>query len=110
MYGQDAVNVGDEGGFAPPIQSNQEGIELLMTAIDISGHRDKVVLGMDVASSEFYNNGKYDLAKKSRTETSNEPMLSGKELAAFYKDMCRQFPIKSIEDAFDQVSRMLSFQ
>jgi enolase len=58
---------------------------------------------MDVASSEFYDNGKYDLAKKSRTKTSNEPMLSGKELAAFYKDMCRQFPIKSIEDAFDQV-------
>jgi len=58
--------VGDEGGFAPPIQSNKEGVELLMNAIEKSGHLDKVVLGMDVASSEFYVDGKYDLAKKSR--------------------------------------------
>lgn len=46
IYGQDAVNVGDEGGFAPPIQSNKEGVELLMTAIDKSGHTDKIILGM----------------------------------------------------------------
>lgn len=102
LYGQDAVNVGDEGGFAPPIKNNKEGVELLMSAIDKSGHLDKVVLGMDVASSEFYVNGKYDLAKKSRTPTSKEPMLSGTELADFYKDLCREFPIKSIEDAYDQ--------
>ncbi len=103
-YGQDAVNVGDEGGFAPPIQSNKEGIELLMNAIEASGHLDKVVLGMDVASSEFFVDGKYDLAKKARKAGSKEPTLTGKELAAFYKDLCRQFPIQSIEDAFDQVS------
>lgn len=102
LYGQDAVNVGDEGGFAPPIKNNKEGIELLMSAIKKSGHLDKVVLGMDVASSEFHVGGKYDLAKKSRTESSGEPMLSGKELAEFYKELCREFPIKSIEDAFDQ--------
>lgn len=101
-YGQDAVNVGDEGGFAPPIQSNKEGVELLMNAIEKSGHLDKVILGMDVASSEFYVDGKYDLAKKSRKEGSNEPMLTGAELAAFYKDLCRDFPIKSIEDGFDE--------
>jgi len=101
-YGQDAVNVGDEGGFAPPIQSNKEGIELLMSAIEKSGHTSKVILGMDVASSEFYVDGKYDLAKKSRTTTSNEPMLTGAELAQFYKDLCKEFPIKSIEDGFDQ--------
>ncbi len=101
-YGQDAVNVGDEGGFAPPIQSNKEGVELLMSAIEKSGHLDKVILGMDVASSEFYVDGKYDLAKKSRKEGSNEPMLTGKELAEFYKDLCKDFPIKSIEDGFDQ--------
>lgn len=101
-YGQDAVNVGDEGGFAPPIKSNKEGVELLMSAIEKSGHLDKVILGMDVASSEFYVDGKYDLAKKSRTATSNEPTLTGKELAQFYKDLCKEFPIKSIEDGFDQ--------
>nr|BAK03567.1 predicted protein [Hordeum vulgare subsp. vulgare] len=103
-YGQDAVNVGDEGGFAPPIQSNKEGVELLMSAIEAVGHRDKVVLGMDVASSEFYNehDKKYDLFKKSRTPATTEPTLTGKELGAFYKDLCRQFPIKSIEDPYDQ--------
>jgi len=101
-YGQDAVNVGDEGGFAPPIQSNKEGVELLMNAIEKSGHLNKVILGMDVASSEFYHEGKYDLFKKSRTATTKEPTLSGKELAAFYKDLCKSFPIKSIEDGFDQ--------
>ncbi len=104
-YGQDAVNVGDEGGFAPPIKSNKEGVELLMSAIEKSGHLDKVILGMDVASSEFYVDGKYDLAKKSRTAGSTEPTLTGAELADFYKDLCREFPIKSIEDAFDQVGR-----
>ncbi len=102
IYGQDAVNVGDEGGFAPPILNNKEGVELLMDAIRKSGHEDKIILGMDVASSEFYVDGKYDLASKSRTKDSNEPMLSGSELAEFYKDLCKDFPIKSIEDAFDQ--------
>lgn len=102
MYGQDAINVGDEGGFAPPIKDNKDGVELLMNAIEKSGHLDKVVLGMDVASSEFYKDGKYDLAAKSRTPTTTEPMLSGTELAAFYKELCNQFPIKSIEDAYDQ--------
>lgn len=102
-YGQDAVNVGDEGGFAPPIQSNKEGIELLMNAIETSGHLDKVVLGMDVASSEFYVDGKYDLFKKSRTASTKEPMLTGKELSEFYQDLCAKFPIRSIEDPFDQV-------
>jgi enolase len=103
-YGQDAVNVGDEGGFAPPIKSNKEGVELLMTAIEASGHLNKVVLGMDVASSEFYtSDGKYDLDKKFRTAELKTPTLSGKELGAFYKDLCSKYPIKSIEDPFEQV-------
>jgi enolase len=102
-YGQDAVNVGDEGGFAPPIKSNKEGVELLMNAIEKSGHLDKVILGMDVAASEFcVEENKYDLAKKSRTPGSNEPYLTSKELAEFYKDLCKEFPIKSIEDGFDE--------
>jgi enolase len=101
-YGQDAVNVGDEGGFAPPIKSNEEGVELLMSAIEQSGHRDKVVLGMDVASSEFFVDGKYDLDKKIRTPQSTSQPISGKELGQFYKDLCSKFPIKSIEDAFEQ--------
>ena len=109
-YGQDAVNVGDEGGFAPPIQSNKEGVQLLMDAIEKSGHLDKIILGMDVASSEFYVDGKYDLAKKSRTAATTEPMLTGAELGEFYKELCKEFPIFSIEDAFDQVSSRLKTQ
>jgi len=101
-YGQDAVNVGDEGGFAPPILNNREGVELLMNAIEAAGHLDKIILGMDVASTEFHVDGKYDLAKKTRKAGSNEPMLTGKELASFYKDLCKDFPIKSIEDGFDE--------
>lgn len=102
-YGKDAVNVGDEGGFAPPIQSNKEGVQLLMDAIEKSGHLNKVILGMDVASSEFYVDGKYDLFSKTRTASSKEPMMTGAELGEFYKELSREFPIKSIEDAFDQV-------
>lgn len=101
-YGKDSVNVGDEGGFAPPIQSNKEGIELLMNAIDKSGHSSKVVLGIDVASSEFYDGEKYDLIKKSRNPSSTEAKLTGEEMAMFYKDLCKKFPIKTIEDPFDQ--------
>ena len=59
---------------------------------------------MDVASSEFHVKGKYDLSFKSRTPDTKDPMLTGKELATFYKNLCKDFPIKSIEDAFDQVS------
>jgi enolase len=107
-YGQDAVNVGDEGGFAPPIKSNKEGLELLLSAIEASGHSKKVVLGMDVASSEFYmDNGKYDLDKKFRTPELKTPMLSGKELGAFYQDLCNNYPIRSIEDPFEQVRSVL---
>ncbi len=101
-YGQDAVNVGDEGGFAPPIKSNKDGLDLLMSAIEKSGHLNKVILGMDVASSEFFVDGFYDLDKKTRTADTAAAMLTGKELADFYKELCREFPIKSIEDSFEQ--------
>ncbi|CAA3014687.1 Enolase [Olea europaea subsp. europaea] len=61
-YGQDATNVGDEGGFATNIQENKEGLELLKTAIAKLGYAGKVIIGMDVAASEFYGSDKtYDL-------------------------------------------------
>lgn len=101
-YGQDAVNVGDEGGFAPPILNNREGVQLLMDAIENSGHTDKIVLGMDVASSEFCVDGKYDLNKKIRKDGDDSPMLTSEEMGAFYVELCKDFPIKSIEDAFDE--------
>merc|ERR1719272_2610729 len=63
-YGQDACNVGDEGGFAPSVQDNDEALDVLMDAIKKSGHESKVKIATDVAASEFYNldgNKKYDL-------------------------------------------------
>jgi len=65
-YGQDATNVGDEGGFAPNIQNNKEGLELLKSAIAKAGYVDKVKIGMDVAASEFFDEGKYDLDFKTK--------------------------------------------
>ena len=68
-YGQDATNVGDEGGFAPNIQENKEGLELLKTAIEKAGYTGKVVIGMDVAASEFYSSDKtYDLNFKEEVD------------------------------------------
>lgn len=60
-YGLDATNVGDEGGFAPSIQDNNEALHLLQEAIAKAGHTGKVEIGMDVAASEFFEKGKYDL-------------------------------------------------
>merc|ERR1719446_2016870 len=62
-YGQDACNVGDEGGFAPSVQDNNEALDVLMDAIKKSGHEAKVKIGTDVAASEFYiaETKKYDL-------------------------------------------------
>lgn len=53
-YGLDATAVGDEGGFAPNIQDNKEGLDLLNTAIALAGYTGKISIGMDIASSEFY--------------------------------------------------------
>ncbi|KAG5234470.1 Enolase [Salix suchowensis] len=90
-YGQDATNVGDEGGFAPNIQENKEGLELLKTAIAKAGYTGKVVIGMDVAASEFYNNDDktYDLNFKEESEECVQIILT-------------DYPIVSIEDPFDQ--------
>ena len=101
-YGQDAINVGDEGGFAPNIQSNQEGVDLCMTAIKNAGYEGKIELAMDVASSEFYTkDGKYDLDFKTDNNDGSQ-VLSGEALGQMYADLCKQYPIVSIEDPFDQ--------
>lgn len=60
-YGIDSTNVGDEGGFAPPFQSSDEALEVLTEAINKAGYEGKVHISLDVASSEFYKDGKYDL-------------------------------------------------
>lgn len=101
-YGQDACNVGDEGGFAPNIQDNREGLILLVDAIEKAGYTGKVKIGMDVAASEFLTkDGKYDLDFKEQPNNGNN-VLSGEALGNLYKEFVRDFPIVSIEDPFDQ--------
>jgi len=101
-YGQDACNVGDEGGFAPNIQENKEGLELLKEAIEKAGYTGKIKIGMDVAAAEFYTADKmYDLDFK--TENNDGSMKkTGEEMIAMYKEFCAEYPIVSIEDPFDQ--------
>mmetsp|Transcript_21374 Transcript_21374/g.27633 ORF Transcript_21374/g.27633 Transcript_21374/m.27633 type:complete len:778 (+) Transcript_21374:69-2402(+) len=100
-YGQDATNVGDEGGFAPNIQSNREGVELLMEARKRSGHADKVVFAMDVAASEFKVDDGYDLDFKTKDNDKSQ-VISGEALGKMFQDLAEEFPIESIEDPFDQ--------
>ncbi|KAL3089536.1 hypothetical protein niasHS_006920 [Heterodera schachtii] len=100
-YGLDATSVGDEGGFAPNIQNNREGLDLLKEAFAASGHQDKVIIGMDVAASEFYKEGKYDLDFKN-PNTDKAQWLTGEQLADMYKSFIKDYPVVSIEDAFDQ--------
>ncbi|KAK8485949.1 hypothetical protein V6N11_063562 [Hibiscus sabdariffa] len=102
-YGQDATNVGDEGGFAPNIQENKEGLELLKTAIAKAGYTGKVVIGMDVAASEFCDNKDktYDLNFKEENNDGSQ-RISGDSLKNVYKSFVTDYPIVSIEDPFDQ--------
>jgi len=101
-YGQDACNVGDEGGFAPNIQDNYEGVDLLMEAIKQAGYEKEMKIGMDVAASEFLTkDGKYDLDFKSPNNDGSK-VYTGEKLADLYSDLCDKYPIISIEDPYDQ--------
>jgi len=103
-YGQDAVNVGDEGGFAPAILSNYEGLDLVVEAIEKAGYTGKVKLGMDVAASEFYTEQKmYDLDFKTDGDAKDRSLtLSAAQLMAMYADFVAKYPFVSIEDPYDQ--------
>ncbi|KAL5013372.1 hypothetical protein ScPMuIL_007642 [Solemya velum] len=100
-YGQDACNVGDEGGFAPNIQDNQEGLELLKVAIAKAGYTDKIQIGMDVAASEFCKEKKYDLDFKNPNSKPAD-WISSDKLTDIYKGFIKDYPVISIEDPFDQ--------
>lgn len=102
-YGLDATSVGDEGGFAPNIQDNTEGLKLLEEAIAMAGYTGKIKVGMDVAASEFWKDDKkmYDLDFKTPANDGSQ-CLSGEALGEMYKDFVANFPMVSIEDPFDQ--------
>mmetsp|Transcript_2940 Transcript_2940/g.7231 ORF Transcript_2940/g.7231 Transcript_2940/m.7231 type:complete len:480 (-) Transcript_2940:329-1768(-) len=101
-YGQDATNVGDEGGFAPNIASNEEGLHLVNDAIEKAGYTGKIKIGMDVASSEFFTEDKkYDLNFKVQPNDGSQKK-SAQELLELYKEFCTKYPMISIEDPFEQ--------
>ena len=89
--------VGDEGGFAPDLSSNEEAIEVILTAIDKAGYQagKDICLGLDVASSEFYESGKYNLASESRS-------FDAAGFADYLSGWVEQYPIISIEDGMDE--------
>jgi enolase len=86
-----ATSVGDEGGFAPNLGSNEEALQVIVAAIEKAGYTGKVQLALDVAASEFYKDGNYDLAGEGR-------VLTDDELIQLYVDRCEKYPIMSIED------------
>jgi len=85
--------VGDEGGFAPNLPSNEDAIKIILEAIDKAGYKagEQIFIAMDPASSEFYEDGQYVLKGEGRT-------LSGDQLVDYYADLCEKYPIISIED------------
>ena len=91
------TSVGDEGGFAPDLNSNAEGFELIMEAIKKAGYEPgkDVCMAIDVAASEFYDNGKYNLVGEGRS-------LTTEELIEYYEELVNKYPIISIEDPVDE--------
>src|SRR5688500_16794728 len=89
-----STNVGDEGGFAPNIGSNEEAIETVLTAIDAAGYKtgSQIMIAMDAANSELYKNGKYVFHK------SDGKSLSSDQLVDYWANWVKQYPIISIED------------
>ena len=85
--------VGDEGGFAPRLSANREAFELILEAIEAAGYTpgEQIMLAMDAAASEFYEEGTYHLKTEDRS-------LTGEEMVAFYEDWVERYPIISIED------------
>ena len=94
------TSVGDEGGFAPNLSSNEEALKVILEAIKVAGYKpgEDIFLAMDVASSEFYD-------KKTKTyvlEGEGNKKLTSKEMVKFYQDLCSKYPIISIEDGLDE--------
>lgn len=92
-----ATAVGDEGGFAPNLESNREALDLLMLAIEKAGRKpgEEIQLALDVAATEIYKDGRYHFAGEGKD-------FSAEELTDVYADWCSNYPIRSIEDGLDE--------
>ena len=92
-----SVGVGDEGGFAPSLKTNEEAIEVILEAVQKAGYEPgkDIWIAMDPAASEIFENGKYNLKKEGR-------VLNSEEMVDFYADWVEKYPIISIEDGLDE--------
>jgi enolase len=92
------TSVGDEGGYAPNLQSNEEALEVIMKAIESAGYRpgDDILICLDAAASSFYKDGKYNLAAE------KEPIKDSGAMVAYYEYLVNKYPIISIEDGLDE--------
>lgn len=94
-YGTLARNVGDEGGFAPPIDNTYQALDALVMAIDEAGYNNQCGIAIDAAASSFYDGGKYRIDGKE---------LSENQMIDYYSDLVKAYPIKSLEDPFHEES------
>lgn len=92
-FGVSATNLGDEGGFAPPLQKTEQALDLVMMAIKKAGLERKVKIGLDVAASEFYKKARYEFEEQKR---------SVEDMVSFYQSIVQEYPILFIEDPFSQ--------
>jgi len=90
--------VGDEGGFAPDLKSNEEALEVILKGIERAGYRpgEDIYLGLDAAASEFYKDGKY------RLEAEKQPERTAEDMISWYRELLGKYPILSIEDGLDE--------
>ena len=95
-YGPTAINVGDEGGYAPPLESTSDALDAILSAISKAGYSEKEIkLGLDAASSSFFSEGTYTIDGKK---------LSAGELEDYYTGLVDRYPILTLEDPFDEES------
>ena len=92
------TTVGDEGGFAPSLKSNEEAFDVILEAVEKAGYKpgEEILLAVDVASSEMFEDGKYKMFKSTGKTKSSDQMIK------WYKDLCEKYPIISIEDGLDE--------
>jgi len=87
--------VGDEGGFAPDLESTEVAIDAILEAAERAGHRDRVGIALDPAASELYRDGRYELTGEGRS-------LTPAEMASFYASLAESYPLVSVEDGLDE--------
>ncbi|MEM4361081.1 MAG: phosphopyruvate hydratase [Candidatus Anstonellaceae archaeon] len=96
-YGKEAINLGDEGGFAPPLQKSEEALELISSSIEEGGYNKKIFLALDAAANSFFD-------PKSNKYNIDQKQIGAEELLEYYLNLLERYKIISIEDPFEEMS------